>query len=330
MPPRLAPGLGDARVLTTGVLRAAGMSPGRLRRGDLASPGRGLRAVGAGPPARLEMLRALQETTADGMVFSHATAAWIWGMWVPRRLGDDLTVHISMPEGSPARPRRRGVRGHRLATAAETTRCGGLPVTSPAWTWTDVSTLLVPWGRPEKVPAAVEERALEDVVVAGESLMQTPHGSAGRREPGEHPRCTLEDLAAAAAQRRNVRGVRLLRKALPLLRPASGSPAESRIRLRLVAEGFPEPAMNVVLTMADGSWIMPDLVWEGPRICLEYEGDHHRTDAAQFRADIRRVRRLEAAGWICVRVSADVWTGSGMQALVDDLTGAFRRRGVRI
>lgn len=166
-------------------------------------------------------------------------------------------------------------------------------------------------------------------MVAGESLLQSRHGAAGRREPGQHPRCTVAELAAVVGRRRHVRGRRLLLAALPLLREGSGSPAESRLRLRLTAAGVPEPAMNRRIVLPDGSWLMPDLVWEEARICLEYEGDHHRTDRAQFAEDIRRVRRLEAAEWICLRAAADVWTDAGLAALVSDLDGAFRRRATR-
>lgn len=326
-PARLRPEPGEGRVSTTSTLLAAGATPSRLRGRDLAAPGRGIRTPAGRTPARLDLLHALRELCADGLVVSHDTAAWMWGMWLPRRLERETSVHLSAPAGSASRPRRRGVVGHRLAEAAETVQCAGLEVTSPAWTWTDLAARLVPWGRPEKVPPAVEERALEDLLVAGESLLQTPYGAAGRREPGEHPRCTVGELEEAVRRRRRVRGARLLREAVPLLRVGSGSPAETRLRRRLVAAGCPEPEMNVRLVLPDGTWIMPDLVWRTWRICLEYEGDHHRVDMEQFRADIRRVRRLEAAGWLCLRVTADVWTEAGMQVLLTDLEQAFARRG---
>ena len=330
VPGRLHPRASEGRVVTTGSLLAAGVSPFRLRGADMSSPGRGLRALAGAEPGCIDMTRALVEVTPGEPVLSHSTAAWLWGMWLPRRWEDERSVHLSMPRGAPSRPRRRGVVGHRLPKDADVVRCAGFTVTSPAWTWTDLATQLVPWGRPERVPPAVEERALEDLVIAGESLVQTPLGAAARREPGEHPRCRLKDLVEVVDRRPNVRGVRLLRAALPLLRAGSGSPAESRLRLRLTAAGFPEPEMNRPLTLPDGSRIMPDLVWPALKICLEYEGDHHRVEAEQFRADIRRVRRLEAAGWICLRTAGDVWTEAGMRALSQDLVRAFARRGVQL
>ena len=88
--------------------------------------------------------------------------------------------------------------------------------------------------------------------------------------------------------------------------------------------GFPEPEMNGRIELADGEWVMPDLLWRAKRVCLEYEGDHHRTDAEQFRRDIARVRRLEAEDWRCLRVAGDVWTDAGWAALEADLSRALR------
>ncbi|MEO4037769.1 MULTISPECIES: hypothetical protein [Micrococcus] len=318
---------GAAPVSTVRALRAAGATAQRLRASDLAAPAWGLRAIGPGPVDRIGHLRALTDLTPGDAVVTHATAAWVWGIWLPSALDPLSPLHLSKRIDAGGRPRPRGVRPHTLPPAAPVTRLAGVPVTSAAWTWTDLATQLVPWGDPRSVPPLVEERALEDLVVAGESLLQSAHGAAAREEPGEHPRCTRAELAAVVGKRRNVRGVRLMRAALPLLRDGSGSPAESRLRLRLVGAGFPEPRMNVRVTLRGGSWIMPDLVWEESRVCLEYEGDHHRTDVAQFREDISRVRRLEASDWTCLRVAGDVWTPSGFERMAADLRAALLRRG---
>lgn len=98
---------------------------------------------------------------------------------------------------------------------------------------------------------------------------------------------------------------------------------ESRQRLWLVAEGFPEPTPHWRIVLPDGKWMAPDLVWEDARVCPEYERDRHRADPDQFREDIRRVRALEACGWRCLRVSADVWTERGWRALSADLDRAL-------
>ncbi|MGV1089258.1 MAG: hypothetical protein ACOYBX_14865, partial [Mycobacterium sp.] len=40
-------------------------------------------------------------------------------------------------------------------------------------------------------------------------------------------------------------------------------------------------------------------------IALEYDGDHHRTERAQFARDIVRLEALSNQGWIVIRVAAD-------------------------
>lgn len=47
-----------------------------------------------------------------------------------------------------------------------------------------------------------------------------------------------------------------------------------------------------------------DLAYEDQRIAVEYEGDHHRTDRAQWHKDVHRQGRLEDLGWRVIRVTA--------------------------
>jgi very-short-patch-repair endonuclease len=48
----------------------------------------------------------------------------------------------------------------------------------------------------------------------------------------------------------------------------------------------------------------PDLSWPWHRVALEYEGDHHRTDARQWHHDITRYSRLQELGWLVFRATA--------------------------
>ena len=47
-----------------------------------------------------------------------------------------------------------------------------------------------------------------------------------------------------------------------------------------------------------------DMGWPDLKIALEYDGDHHRTDPAQFARDIVRLEELAALGWLVIRVAA--------------------------
>ena len=78
------------------------------------------------------------------------------------------------------------------------------------------------------------------------------------------------------------------------------------MRLMLVSAGLPEPEINFWIHDRRGRFIAEcDLVYVKERIVIEYEGDHHRTQKAQWRTDIRRREELEDDGWRVVRVTAD-------------------------
>ena len=78
--------------------------------------------------------------------------------------------------------------------------------------------------------------------------------------------------------------------------------------------------------LADGRLVRPDLAWEKLKICIQYDGDHHRGQE-QFRKDIDRDRRMQAEGWIVIRVAGSALTKDGRLALMADLAAAFASRG---
>lgn len=59
-----------------------------------------------------------------------------------------------------------------------------------------------------------------------------------------------------------------------------------------------------------------DLVCVERRLILEYDGEQHRTDRAQYRRDIRRLDRVREAGWTVIRVHSDDLFGSDAQGLL--------------
>jgi very-short-patch-repair endonuclease len=66
-----------------------------------------------------------------------------------------------------------------------------------------------------------------------------------------------------------------------------------------------------------------DMGWEDLKIALEYDGDHHRSNRRQYVRDQRRIRSLEAMGWIVIRVIAE----DNVRDVVARIEAAFRRRG---
>ncbi|MFL0535700.1 endonuclease domain-containing protein [Micrococcus luteus] len=285
----------------------AGLTASQLRGPRFDAPHHGLRHTAGGQPSLADVVRALQRTN-PGTAATHATAARLWGMWLPRQW-ERGPIHLARTRAEGGAPRRSGVVGHELHTQDPVLVRAGVRITTPAGTWAALAQLGLP---------------LADVVAAGDSLLQRADGPAGRRHPGEHPRCTVRDLEAEVLRVRGRRGTRTLRAALPLLKDGADSRAETLLRLALTDAGVPEPEVNPLLMLSDGSTVRPDLVWREARVCVQYEGDHHRTDPQQWRRDIERDRRMQAEGWIVLRVAASVFTRRGLDALLRDLAAHLR------
>lgn len=247
---------------------------GRLRGRDLARPTYGVRSVEA--PATLEERAAATALALpDDAAFCHATAALLHGLPLPRSLESDPVLHVARAT-ERARIRREGCEHHKGLERRSTTTLRGLRVTSLADTWADV--------------AADPRCAVDDAVVMADALVR---------------RCGVEPAMWALEARRGGRGLLTLREALPLARARCHSPMETRARLLFERAGLPEPELNADI-FVDGQWIArPDFVWREQRVVVEYDGDHHRTDARQWRNDIYRRQLLEDAGWTFVQLTAD-------------------------
>ncbi|MDG4664267.1 hypothetical protein [Mycobacterium sp. 236(2023)] len=99
------------------------------------------------------------------------------------------------------------------------------------------------------------------------------------------------------------RGVRRCREAVALMDAGAESPQESRLRLVLIDHGFPRPLTQIPMCDAGGYvFARLDMGWPDLKIAVEYDGEHHRTDDAQYRKDARRLRRINDMGWIVIRV----------------------------
>jgi hypothetical protein len=156
----------------------------------------------------------------------------------------------------------------------------GIRVTSQARTWCDLASML----------------AEEDLLAAGDFLIWR------RRDP--ELRLAPDDLRLAIRNFAGRRGTRALNSAEPELTDRSDSPPESKIRLRAVRYGLPTLDINPELYDGNGRFLaMPDLAFIHYRMALDYEGDHHRTEAEQWEKDISRVPRLQDAGWHHTRIA---------------------------
>ncbi|BBX91031.1 DUF559 domain-containing protein [Mycolicibacterium boenickei] len=114
------------------------------------------------------------------------------------------------------------------------------------------------------------------------------------------------DVEEVAAQHRGARGLRQLERVLPMVDAGSQSPKETWLRLLLINDGLPRPQTQIPVVGAKGCpFAYLDLGWPQWMVAVEYDGDQHRSDRAQYVKDIRRTAELERMGWIIVRVVAE-------------------------
>ncbi len=278
---RLPEGLGEEFSVTQA--RDVGVSKGRLRGADLEAPFHGARLVVApGAPddadARervLRMCRSYLTVAPVNATFSHATAAVIYGMPVPRWLRDRPEIDVTVPRLAD-QPRGKNVIGHRIDLAATHT-VAGVPLMTPEETWVRLASVL----------------GLDDLIVAGDFLVRR-----------KRPFSSLERITFELSRLQRIRGSRLARCAAEEIRAGTDSPPETRLRLVIVRAGLPEPVIGFRVH-DDGYFVgTPDLAYPEHRIALEYEGDGHRTSVKVFRDDIARRELFEDAGWRVIRVTA--------------------------
>jgi hypothetical protein len=253
-----------------------GIGEGRLRGPDLARPFWGVRATTA-PVELVDRCQAYLARTHPDVFFSHITAARLWGIRLPFRLLDDETLDVAVPWPKRAQ-QARGIRGHKLRIrTGDLVLHAGMLITSAARTWCDIAQLLTD----------------EELLAAGDTLLW-------HRAPLAAP-----DEIARAVSRHRAGATAALRRTLPELSSRSDSSPESVFRFRFALAGLPRPHVNLQLFDARGTRVaMPDLCFPEYRESFDYEGDHHRTDAATWQSDILRVRRLAQIGYHHTRAAA--------------------------
>lgn len=251
---------------------AIGVGEARLRGADLDRPFHGVRMPRTEVFTIETRCRAYSVRMRPVEAFSHRTAAMLHGLPAPWSADPAIDVVVRGPHGLP---RSRGVRGRRTTTRTAVVVVRGLRVVSPVDTWLQLGA----------------ELGLRELVMIGDALVR-------RRGPA----ATMGDLMEAVARHRGRRGHRALVSALALVRPGTDSPAETELRLDLVEFGLPEPVVNLDIFDASGRRIaIGDLVYPDHRVLVEYDGDHHREDPAQYARDVDRLDDLAHAGWRVIR-----------------------------
>ena len=289
--------------------RAAGVGASRLRASDLARPFHGTRmrsravepsTFDESPTARearvlrdeiVRRARAVATTARPGWLFSHATAAVLWGLPVPLRVLRECVDAIDVAAlGAQRAPRGRGVRGRQLLPELTSVRhLDGIPLASPASVWAQLGSVL----------------SVEELIELGDAIVWIPRRRGIQRGTPADARGTIDQLGAALGAGRR-EGAGRLRDALPRIRVGAASPGETRIRLAVIAAGLPEPALDVDVHAPDGTPIgYTELAHPEFRLLHEYEGDHHRVDRRQWTRDIDKHAACVAAGWHVTRLTAE-------------------------
>lgn len=255
--------------------KALGVPVQRLRASDLTTPFHGVREPSGSSQDLLSRCRAYSTHASAQVIFSHATAAQLWGLPIPLSIERDTRLRVLHLAGGRA-PRGKGVRGAKSRRTVAVRTLGGVRLTAPVETLLDLAS----------------ELSVPDLVAVGDAVVA-----------GVEPLASLHDIQAAIRERPGARGIRRARVAVSLIRPGSRSRRESLLRVALVNAGLPEPEINAIIELEDGGSYHGDLVFRAHRVVVEYEGDQHRTDEWQWHHDIDRYNRMVASGWLPLRVT---------------------------
>ncbi len=242
-------------VVNRAQLLAAGLTEAqikrRLRSGELLQEYRGVYRVGHRAPSVEARYLAAVWACGSGALLSGRAAGHLLGI---------IAIPPSMPEvTAPTERRVSGVKTHRNRTPIEATICRGIPVTTPARTLVDLSSVL-----------AVSDlaRACHEAGIR--------YGTA----PGE-----VEAILGAR------RGAKRLRRVLLGDEHVSLSALESRFLALMRREGLPLPVTN---RPAGGRYV--DCRWVGKRLTVELDGYRYHSSRHAWELDRRREREAYARG----------------------------------
>lgn len=316
--------------------RASGVSRRQLGGDRLVIPTPGIRS-----PRPLEGVveraSAYAMALPDDVVFSHLTAAHLWGLALPWDLERHTGPLEVMRASCKSRIERRGVSSHRGLEKRVTQLVGGLPVTSLADTWCDIL---------EKYHRRL---SLTDAVVIGDAAVELlrrtrprvtgegrvhfdreelhPAAAPGTAQWWSDPATSgIRMLVERSAGRGGFRGKALVHRALPLLRPRVWSPMETRCRLVVVEGGIREPRLNASVRDPRGTTIMiGDLLWEEERAVGGYNGPTHDVGASREAENAQRLR-LEDQGWWYLEIyKGDITNAVGRRDLIRRLRAGLAR-----
>lgn len=227
------------------------------------------------------------------------SAALLHGVDFAATAADD--VHILVPRAARFGP----VRGLRIHTGEVPQADLGvrhqLPCTEPLRTAWDVALWL------DVVPAVVVLDGLLGAALVKPDELATLH---------------------VARSMLGARGARTAGRAFGLADGRSGSPQESRLRVRLVLAGLPRPVCQYEVVLPSGLVLHPDLAWPEFKVALEYDGGYH-AEPGRLHLDRRRLNQLVTSGWIVLHATS-ARLRSDFGGIAREVRVALQSRGARL
>ena len=289
---------GNHSLITLSQLLQAGLTETqvdhRVRQQRLHVVHRGVyRMPGVSPTYESDVLAAC---LATGGAASHRCAARLFAL-----RGFERSKLVEVAVDSRRAPRLPGVIGHRL-DGVEQTRIGVIPVVMPAEALLGVAA----------VAPTLAEGAVDDALV--KRLVSLP--------------ALVRFLNRRAARGRD--GTTLLRH-LVEEQVRAGGPTESWLEDRVMAFlrqlGLPDPVRGYPVNLSDGRFRL-DAAWPDRLVDIEADSRLWHTSPSDRRRDAERDARLEAAGWIVIRIT---WLQLVEEpvAVADRLLGALARPVLR-
>ncbi|MFE6997119.1 hypothetical protein ACFVAE_14225 [Microbacterium sp. NPDC057659] len=298
--------LGPAFSLTEAA--EAGVGRGRRDARDLHRPYRGVRSAIV-PATFAERVACYRPRLKHRQRYVGRAAARLWGLPFPHSWSPAEPLEIAVPlDATP--PKVAGVQGRRLAEHRATTwRVRESTVVDP------IAALFT----------CAHELTMDQAVIMIDAIITTADNYPGLLSG--RPLLTREDIAARRAAWGFFRGCAMIDAALHLARERVESPKETETRRLIARTGLPEPVVQYEIHDQRRLIGRVDLAYPELKIAIEYEGDGHRIDKAQWRRDIQRQRDLEDRGWIVIRLTQDD-LGPGAPALIARIRRAVLSRTV--
>lgn len=256
------------------------------------------------------------KSAGRSLLFGMTTALELMGVPLPERCDLDMTkLHtVSSTQGRRPRHVRRDVHPHVWRHFGKDDRIRlnqSVSVLGLFHVWAQLAIHL----------------SLEALVTLGDAIV-TSEARRLKRDPG----LVLQDLVRFIDALPSFRGRKACVQALRFVRPRVDSPMESKVRLSLEAHGVPRGVAGHELhglAFASGRTMTVDLAWPESKVALEYDGDQHRTDQAQWRWDKEKRDRMRSHDWLVITATAANLATEQMRAeLAFSVARALASRGV--